>query len=191
MEHEVEVEHEQPHSPVHRRVGIMIAIMAAALAFTEMASRNADTDVVRETVEVSDTWAFYQAKTIRAAMLRADARALQLETTGRAGLDEQAVAKTLADWEAIAAREDSEPSTGEGRKELLKKAQAIESHRDDRNAAKESYEIASGALELGILLAATSIVTSFIPLAFIGAGIGVIGAAIGLCGWFVPHLLGG
>ena len=27
MEHEVEVEHEQPHSPVHRRVGIMIAIM--------------------------------------------------------------------------------------------------------------------------------------------------------------------
>ena len=85
MEHEIETEH--AHTPVHRHVGIMIAIMAAALAFTEMASRNADTDVVRETVEASDTWSFYQAKTIRAAMLRADARALQLQTNGRADLD--------------------------------------------------------------------------------------------------------
>src|SRR5437016_11245374 len=142
MEHEVEVEH--PKSPVHRRVGITIAMMAAALAFTEMASRNADTDVVRETVEATDTWAFYQAKTIRAAMLRADARALQLQTAGNPGLDTTQIAKTVADWESTAAREDSEPSTGEGRKELVKKAQAIEKRRDDRSAAKETYEMASG-----------------------------------------------
>ena len=189
MEHEVEVEH--PHTPVHRRVGIVIAVMAAGLAFTEMASRNADTDVVRETVEASDTWAFYQAKTIRAAMLRADARALTLQSTGRPEVDTSAVAKTVADWEATAAREDSEPSTGEGRKELQVKAQAIEKHRDDRAAAKDSYEMASGALELGILLASTAIVTSFIPLAFAGAGIGVLGGLAGLCGWFAPHVLGG
>ena len=189
MEHEVEVEH--PHTPVHRRVGIMIATMAAALAFTEMAARNADTDVVRETVEATDTWSFYQAKTIRAAMLRADARALALETNGRPEVDTATVAKTVADWEATATREDSEPSTGEGRKELVQKAQAIEKHRDDRAAAKESYEFASGALELGILLASTSIVTGFIPLAFAGGGIGVIGGVLGLFGWFAPHLIGG
>src|SRR2546423_14968899 len=190
MEHEIEIEQEHAHSPVHRRIGITIAIMAAALAFTEMASRNADTDVVRQTVEASDTWAFYQAKTIRAAMLRADAVALQLQTTGRTDLDSAAVAKTIADWQSTAAREDSEPSTGEGRKELLQKAQAIEKYRDDRGAAKETYEMASGALELGILLASTAVVTSFVPLAFIGGGIGVVGAVLGLCGWLAPHLLG-
>ncbi len=189
MENEVEVEH--PKNPVHRRIGITIAIMAAALAFTEMASRNADSDVVRETVEATDTWAFYQAKTIRAAMLRADARALSIQTTGRPEVDTAQVAKTVADWEATAAREDSEPSTGEGRKELALKAQAIEKHRDDRAAAKESYEYASGALELGILLASTSIVTAFIPLAFAGGAIGIVGGALGLCGWFAPHLFGG
>src|SRR5437764_3833113 len=121
MEHEIE--HEPPHNPVHRRVGIMIGIMAAALAFTEMAGQNAATDVVRETVEASDTWSFYQAKTIRAAMLRADAQALQVSTGAMDGVDRQAVAKTIAGWESTAAREDSEPSTGEGRKELVKKAQ--------------------------------------------------------------------
>lgn len=190
MEHEVELEQEHAHTPVHRRVGIMIAMMAGALAFTEMAGRNAATDVVRETVEASDTWAFYQAKTIRAAMLRADARVLELQTAGRTEINMPAVAKTIADWQSAAAHEDSEPSTGEGRKELVKKAQAIEKHRDDRDAAKETYEMASGALELGILLASTSIVTSFVPLAVIGGGIGVVGAVLGLCGWFAPHLLG-
>jgi hypothetical protein len=191
MEHEPEVEIEHPHNPVHRRIGMMIAVMAAALAFTEMAGRNAATDVVRETVEASDTWAFYQAKTIRAAMLRADARSLALQTTGRPEVDTAQIARTVADWEATATREDSEPSTGEGRKELARKAQAIEKHRDDRDAAKETYELGSGALELGILLASTSIVTGFVPLAFAGAGIGVVGGALGLCGWFAPHLIGG
>ena len=189
MEHEIEIEH--PHTPVHRRIGIMIAIMAAALAFTEMASRTAATDVVRETVEASDTWAFFQAKTIRAAMLRADARVLSLQTNGRGDIDTAQVAQTVADWESTAAREESEPSTGEGRKELAVKAQAIEKRRDDRNAAMESYELASGALELGILLASTSIVTGFVLLAFAGGGIGAVGAVLGLCGWFAPHLLGG
>jgi hypothetical protein len=189
MENEVEIEH--PHTPVHRHIGIMIAIMAGALAFTEMASRNAATDVVRETVEASDTWAFFQAKTIRAAMLRADARALALQTAGRPEVDTAQITKTVADWESTAAREESEPTTGEGRKELAVKAQAIEKHRDDRDAAKETYEMGSGALELGILLASTSIVTGFIPLAFAGAGIGVVGGILGLCGWFAPHLIGG
>jgi len=185
MEHEVEIEH---HTPVNKRIGISIAVMAAVLAFTEMAARNADTDVVRETVEAADTWAFYQAKSIRSAMLRADARALQLQTQTK---DPSLVAQTIADWEATATREDSEPSTGEGRKELADHARAIEKHRDDRNAAKESYEYASGALELGILLASSAVVTGLVPLAFIGGAFGAMGMIAGALGWVAPHILGG
>ncbi len=184
MEHEIEIEH---HTATNKRIGILIAIMAAVLAFTEMAARNADTDVVRETVEASDTWAFYEAKAIRAAMLRADARALQAAQTK----DPALVAQTVAEWEATAAREDSEPSTGEGRKELAVRAQSIEKRRDNRNAAKESYEYASGALELGILLASSAVVTGLLPLAFLGGGMGALGMIAGLLGWAAPHILGG
>ena len=186
MEHEIEIEH---HTGTNKRIGILIAVMAAILAFTEMAARNADTDVVRETVEAADTWAFYQAKSIRAAMLRADARALQLQAAQTK--DPALTAQTIADWEATAAREDSEPSTGEGRKELAVRAQAIEKRRDDRNAAKESYEYASGALELGILLASSAVVTGLIPLAFLGGVMGSIGLIAGILGWTAPHILGG
>jgi hypothetical protein len=180
--HEIE-----PHTH-NKRIGILIASMAAALAFTEMASRNAETDVVRETVEATDTWAFFQAKTIRASMLRADAQALKLQTAGSASPE---VEKTIADWNATAEREDSEPSTGEGRKELAAKAQAVEKHRDERNAAKETYEFASAALELGILLASSAIVTGMAALAFLGGGLGAIGAVLGLLGWLAPRLVGG
>jgi uncharacterized membrane protein YdbT with pleckstrin-like domain len=124
-------------------------------------------------------------------MLRADARILQLETAGRPGGDENQIASTIADWQATAAREDSEPSTGEGRKELAAKAQGIEKHRDDRAAAKETYEFGSGALELGILLASSAIVTGLLPLAFIGGFFGLVGSALALLGWFAPHVIGG
>jgi hypothetical protein len=124
-------------------------------------------------------------------MLRADARALQLEAAGRPGADETQIASTIADWQATAAREDSEPSTGEGRKQLAAKAQGIEKHRDDRAAAKETYEFGSGALELGILLASSAIVTGLLPLAFIGGAFGIVGSALALLGWFAPHVIGG
>src|SRR3978361_410403 len=109
MEPEIEIEHHA--NPTNKRIGILIALMATVLAFTEMAARNADTDIVRESVEASDTWAFFQAKSIRAAMLRADARALQVETAGRPETDATLVSKTVSDWEAAAAHEDSEPTT--------------------------------------------------------------------------------
>lgn len=189
MEHEIEIEHHA--NPTNKRIGILIALMATALAFTEMAARNADTDIVRESVEASDTWAFFQSKTIRAAMLRADARALQLETGGRTDTNVTQIANTVHEWEEAAAHEDSEPSTGEGRKELAAKAQAIEKHRDERAAAKETYEFASGALELGILLASAAIVTGVTALAFAGGALGTIGAVLGVLGWAAPHLVGG
>ncbi|HXJ02750.1 MAG TPA: DUF4337 domain-containing protein [Micropepsaceae bacterium] len=189
MEQEIEIEH---HTiPTNRRIGIVIAIMATVLAFTEMAARNADTDIVRESVEAADTWAFFQAKSIRAAMYRADARGLQVQAAGRPEADAAQVQKTIADWEAAAAHEDSAPADGDGRKELAIKAQAIEKHRDERAAAKETYEFASGALELGILLASSAIVTGLTPLAFIGAAFGVVGSVLGVLGHFAPNLVGG
>jgi hypothetical protein len=192
---EVEIESEEGHegkSSKNKRIGLMIALMAGFLAFSEMAARNAANDVIRETVEASDTWSFYQAKTIRAAMLRADEKVLQAQAaSGAQGAQATQIADTVKEWEATAAREDSEPSTGEGRKELLAKAQGIEKHRDDRSAASETYEYAAGALELGILLASSAIVTGLTWLAFVGGAFGTIGALFGVLGYAAPHLVGG
>jgi hypothetical protein len=176
----------------NKRIGILIAVLAGALAFTEAAGSNASSDALRGTVEASNTWAFFQAKTIRMTTLKAQADALELTSAGmEEGTALEAVKKQIADWRATAARYDSEPETGEGRKELSVKAKAIETARDDAAAANATFDLASGALQLGILLASAAVVTSVLWLAYISAGLGVLGAVFGALGVWAPHVLGG
>jgi len=175
----------------NRRIGILIALLAAVLAFTEAAGSNAASDALRGTVEASNTWAFFQAKTIRMTTLRTEAYALELASANLGATERAAIAKRVAEWRATAERYDSEPDTGEGRKELSAKAKQIETARDDAAAANATYDLASGALQLGILLASAAVVTSVLWLAYIGAGLGVLGIAFGALGLFAPHVLGG
>jgi hypothetical protein len=175
-----------------KRIGILIAVLAAFLAFTEAAGSNAASDALRGTVEASNTWAFFQAKTIRMTTLRAQADALELTSAEmQAGPAFEAIKKQIGDWRTTADRYDSEPDTGEGRKELSARAKTIEAARDDAAAANATYDYASGALQLGILLASAAVVTSVLWLAYLGAGLGVIGIVCGALGLWAPHILGG
>jgi len=176
----------------NKRIGILIAVLASVLAFTEAAGSNAAADAIRQTVEASDTWAFFQAKTIRMTVLRAEAQSLELSSAEmKAGPTFDATKKAIAEWRATADRYESDPETGEGRKELSDKAKKIMAERDDNAAANATYDLASGALQLGILLASAAVVTSVLWLAYIGAGLGLLGAGFGLMAWFAPHVLGG
>ena len=176
----------------NKRIGILIAVMAGVLAFSEAAGSNASADALRGTVELSNTWAFFQAKTIRMTTLKAQAETVELLTSDmKDGPKREAIKSQIADWRATAARYDSEPSTGEGRKELSEKAKEIEAERNDAAAANATFDLSSGALQLGILLASAAVVTSVLWLAYIGAGLGVIGAVVFALGIWAPHFLGG
>lgn len=173
----------------NRRIGILIAVMAAGLAISEAATRSAQTDMLRDTIEASDTWAFFQAKTIRGTVLKTDARHLELQAAAApAGHARDAIVKEIADMRATAARYDSEPSTGEGRKELAAKARALEEHRDRRGGASEKYEFGSASLQIGILLASSAVVTGLRWLALVGGTLGAIGIVLALAGWLGPSL---
>lgn len=176
----------------NKRIGILIAVMAMVLALVEAAGNNAGQDALRGTIEASNTWAFFQAKTIRMTTLEAGATTLDLQSAGmKPGPELEAIRKTVGEWRDKAARYDSEPETGEGRKELMARARQIEADRDDAAAANATFDLASSALQLAILLASVSVVVSMVWLVYLGAGVGAIGTAIGILGVVAPHLLGG
>jgi hypothetical protein len=176
----------------NKRIGIMIAVMAAVLALVEAGGNNAAQDALRGTIEATDTWAFYQAKTIRSTTLTAQARTLELEAMDvKEGPKLREMKKTIAEWRATASRYESDPKGGEGRKELAAKAKKIESDRDDAAASNATFDLSSGALQLAILLASASVVTSLLWLAWLGAGLGAIGGIFAVLGIVAPHLLGG
>ena len=104
------------------------------------------------------------------------------ETLGKAA---QTSALSLA-WRKTAQRYQTEPETGEGRDELMARAKEAEKKRERAMAAYHQYELASAAVQIAIVLSSAAIVTSAMALAWIGAGLGVVGIAFCLIGFLAP-----
>jgi hypothetical protein len=183
---------EMEFSEKTKRIGILIALMAALLAFSEAAGGNAQADAIRGTVEASNLWAFYQAKTIRKTTLETDAKLLELEAMDmKPGPRADAAAKTIAEWRATAARYESEPDKREGRKELAERAHEVETERDHNAAVNATFDLTSAALQIGILLASTAVVTNIVAFAYAGGFAGVLGVMFAAFALFAPTVFGG
>jgi hypothetical protein len=64
--------HETAHSAhdAHKRVGLLIALLALLLAFAEIQAKTAQTNALALNIEASNLWQFFQAKTVRQTNLR-------------------------------------------------------------------------------------------------------------------------
>ena len=185
MEHAVHAEHAS-HS--NRKVGLVIAILALFLSFSETLGKNAQTEAINATVKLSDTWAFFQAKDIRKTVVNAAAEETTLLAASLADpAAKAAIDKQVETWRAAAAHYESEPSTGNGRKELGARAKLEEAERDLAMAKYHHYEIASAAFQIGIVLASAAVITEVIGLAWFAGLLGVVGLGILGLGLLAPH----
>jgi Domain of unknown function (DUF4337) len=188
MEHAHEAEHVAGSS---RKIALLISVLALFLAFSEMLGKSAQTEALALNITASDMWNFYQSKHMREALLETAARLVQLDlpqTTDPAV--KAAKEKQIADWQKTAARyRDTDPQKHESRKDLEEKVHEKEEERDTLFAQYHHYEMASAALQIGIVLASASVITSMTVLAWFGFGIGIVGVALMAVGYFTPHAL--
>lgn len=194
-----EVAHHEHHEDHHRKEGkasrnkkiaVLISVLAALLAITEAGGKSAQNASLSANIEASNLWAFFQAKTIRMTTMRTAADALEVAVAGMVPEDKAPqVAKRIGDWRAAANRYDTEPETGEGRKELAARAKAAEAVRDRALAAYHMFEYGSAALQIAIVLSSAAVVTGTIMLAYFAGGLGLLGIAFGLLGWLAPTLI--
>jgi hypothetical protein len=141
------------HGRGHTRPAILIGVMAAALALTEFAAKDAQTSYLTNHIAASDTWAQYQAKSVRRTVLTSEAELLEsLPPTA-----DPVIKKRLADARANADRMHSEPGA-DGTEQLAEKAHAQEHLRDHEMHRTHTLEIASGGLQIAIVLASISVV---------------------------------
>ena len=185
----IEKAQEGEHSQYfNRRIALLIAVLALFLSFSETLGKSAQTEAIGANVESSDLWAFFQAKSIRLTQLNTAAE--QMLIAAEAASDPAAKAsmqKQIDAWKKTAARYDSEPSTGEGRKELAERAKEAEERRDLALAKYHHYELASAAFQVGIVLASAAVITGIVALAWFGGVLGVLGLALMGLGLFAPH----
>lgn len=184
------MEHAEHIAGWSKKIALLIALLALSLSFSETLGKSAQTEAVDANVKASDTWAFYQAKDIRRTTLTTAADQTLLlaanttDPTAKAAIDKQ-----IAAWRQTAARYESDPKTGEGRKELAVHARAEEKERDLALAKYHHYELASAAFQVGIVLASATVITGIVALAWFAGALGVAGILLLALGLFAPHAM--
>ncbi len=173
--------------PSNRKVALLIAVLAAFLALSETLGKSAQTEALSRNIEASNLWAFFQAKTIRLTTLRTAAESLEVDAALAATPEARAIIdKRVASWKKTAERYDSEPDTQEGRKELAARAKDAEKKRDRALAGYHQYEVASGALQIAIVLASANVITGAVFLLWGALGLGGLGIVFAMIGLLAP-----
>jgi uncharacterized protein DUF4337 len=200
VQHEVEhqIEHEEHgHGGGHgkgladnmnKKIALLISVIALFLAFSETLGKASQTEGISLNIKASDTWNFFQAKTIRQTTLRTSAQAFQVEA-GMATDEPKkaALLKQADDWLKTVARYESDPKEKDGRKELRALAEKYEHERDTHLARYHNYEFGSAAFQIGIVLASAAVITGMIALVYGAIGLGLIGLMFTGMGLFAPH----
>jgi len=180
-------EHEHIQHAGNKRTALLIAVLALFLALVETGAKSAQTNAITRNVESTNLWAFFQARSIRQTTVRTAAeqaallKAATTDPNARAALEAQQKA-----WADTAARWESEPSTGEGRKELGERARATETERDYALAKYHLYEYSAALFQVAIVVVSASIVTSVSMLAVLGIVLGLGGVGLGAIGLLAP-----
>jgi len=169
--------HVDPHN---KEIALLISVLALVLAFSETLGKSAQVDALSYNIEASNLWAFYQSKTIRRTTLRTAAQQTALLADGAKAKEQ------ISEWKMTAERYQNEPGTGEGRDQLEARAKAAEKKRDHARAAYHHFELSSAAVQIGIVLASASIITSMPVLAWIAGLLGATGAAFCVIGFWFP-----
>lgn len=174
-EHAQEAVHHEAHGGHHgdnrnmKRIAVLVSCLAAILALVQVCEKRAQNDYLTHHIALTNDWAFYQAKNLRAVVRTSEAN--MLETLPNAA--DPAIQTRIKDARDYIARMRDDPKGGDGMKQMAEKAREHEHARDHANHRYHQYEYAAGALEIGIVLASVAVVTSMPALAI---GAGVIGA---------------
>ena len=150
------------------RAALIIAFMAMLLAITSLGGGNAAEDMANNNIHASDTWAFYQAKSIRQTSYRIAADALEADLHANPNMPPDArdfIQKKLEEYRSTAARYEDEPDKddpgnplkGEGRKQLTARAKDFEAQREVASKQDPNFDFSEALFQIAIVLASVAI----------------------------------
>jgi hypothetical protein len=172
--HEQVEQLEEAREGGRKHVALMIAVVAAALAFCEQGAQHADTRMSESAIAATDIWAEYQAKSIRANQTRDMAdMAANMQATAPADRD-----ALVARLRATAEHFERDPKSG--KTALAAQARAREAVRDAARERLEMFDNAAAALQLAIVMLTASVITGSGMLVWLGLAIASVGAGFGL-----------
>jgi hypothetical protein len=163
-----------------RYSALLIAALAACLAFVEQGAQHSQTRLNANAIAAADLWAQYQAKSIRANEARDLASVVDVSAPPGQARD-----KVSAALRADSERFEHEPKTG--KLAIASEAKADEDARDAAHEKLQAFDNAAAALQLAIVLTTASVITGSRMLVGAGFLVGLAGAVLGVLGLIKPE----
>jgi hypothetical protein len=168
------------HDAFRRIAAVYLGVVAMLLAIAALGGNEAGKEMLNANIHASDTYSFYQAKNIRQTLYQISAAELELLSAGGAlpSGDGGKAAELIKRYRDTAARYESEPATGDGKKELMAKAKQWEEKRDHAAAQIPNFEYAEALFQIAIVLGSVAIVASSPWLLGLSATLSLCGALL-------------
>lgn len=180
-----------------RWIGVYIGVLAVLLAICAMGGGNAAKDATKLNIDAANTWSFFQAKNMRRHVLRTQADELELLLEAEPDMPEPAkdrIRSKVADYkrqdDALTRDSDRKEGEREGLDQLWEKGKALEAQRDIAMRRDPYFDYGEACLQIAIVLASVSIISSGSALLFVSGLLGLLGALLTFNGftlaWTVP-----
>ena len=168
--------------------GIYLGIVAMLLAITALGGSNATKTMLNSNIQASDIYGYYQSKYVRQTVYQLTAEQLDSELQAFPDMPDAAKAKIedrIKRYRERAERYESDPSTGEGKKELLAKAKEWEARRDQAAERDPNFDFAEALFQIAIVLGSVSIVAASRSLVKLSAVLAAAGTILMINGYFL------
>ena len=165
-----------------RRVALVTAVYAVVLAIASLGGNNAMKEMLVAQQEASNQWSYYQAKVIREHLNRGNKLVVETQLAEPSALRGAEREKYEALMRKFA---EEEKRMNLDKKEIEPRARAYEAERD-RNQAKDPYfDYAEVLLQIAIVCASVSILSTSRPMFWFSSALAVLGALSTLNGFLL------
>lgn len=171
---------EEAEKSRNKWIGIYVGILGALLAICSMGGGNATKDAMRANIDASDAYNYYQAKNGRQLQLRLQVEQLELMIATTPAMPpevKKSIESKIEEHKSWIARYESDPKSNEGKKELLVKAGKLEAERDVALKRDPFFDISQALLQVAIVMAGVSLLTSSNLLLWLSAFMAIGGGA--------------
>jgi hypothetical protein len=165
------------NDPFRTRCAMLVSVLAMCLAIASLGGNNAAKESMSNNILASNAYAFYQAKNIRQTdyKIAADDLRIQIASDKLSPAAKTLAEKKLEAYEKNIARYESEPETGDGKKELMEKAKEHEHERDIALRQDPWFDYAEALLQIAIVLTSVAILTGAHVLFWVPCALGALG----------------
>lgn len=142
-------------SRIKNKTALIISVFAAIFSFNAFLQAQLNNSVLTNTIKANDTWAFYQAKSIKQTQYEIAADAVE-------GKDQQ----KYLQYRSFVERYETEPK--EGKQDLMILARSLETERDIAKKKLPWIGIGGSIMQIAIVLLTASILSSGIFIFYTG-----------------------